>query len=286
METVCNERFVARHLSVAMELAICLSGWPAAAIETGSDPAPPVSGRLYANEDGTDRLTAEQRPFVFLEDPSTPSARVWAFRYGLSLGSRGAALRPVPIGQPSDGAINQFSLGYGMTDWLEPVVDLVASDTNGNIAASERVGAKFQLTSPDSRWRAAVLAGGLHEGTDGASVAWMQASGSYTAGHVLFEANAYLEHVFASGRDSLDYIAMLGGSYMVTPWIRAGAEYVGQDLEEALDPGAEGGARMGFGPDLAFSFAGNRFQFVIAALLGLTRISPAAIMSASVLANY
>jgi hypothetical protein len=49
---------------------------------------------------------------------------------------------------------------------------------------------------------------------------------------------------FASGRDGIDILAFVGASVRATESLRIGAEYVGQDLEDAFEhQEAEGGAR-------------------------------------------
>lgn len=234
------------------------------------------------------RVTAEERPFAFLVDPSTPTQGVFAVGYDVGMGSGISADRPIPVVLQNQGVASNFSAGYGATSWLEPMVNVnVNSNLQNNTTTADTVlGLKFQLTNPDSRWRAAVLGGALREGQSGSYGTWVRATGSFSTGPLLVEANAYAEHIFAAGRDALDYIGMLGADYRVLPFMRVGAEYVGQDLEEMFDAGAEGGARMGLGPDIALDLDRGRFQFVVAALFGLNSISPAAIVRAGLLGSF
>jgi len=259
--------------------------------------APPrafASESIYAGEtvktraEYEGRVTAAEHPFTFLVDPSTPSAGVFEAGYAIGLGSGVSADRPIPVVLQNQGVSNAFSLGYGVTGWLEPVVnlDVTVNTTTQQTTLNGFAGAKFQLTHPDSPWRAAVLAGGLREGWSNAWGAWMRASGSFSTGPFLAEANAYVEHVFAPGRDAVDYMGMLGVSYRVVPFLRVGAEYVGQDLEGLVDPEAEGGARMGLGPDLALDIDHGRFQVVVAALFGLNAISPTAVVRAGLVGSF
>ena len=64
---------------------------------------------------------------------------------------------------------------------------------------------------------------------------------SYDLGRLRLATNVHAERAFASGRDNVDVLLLAGASYRVLDEIRIGVEYVGQDLEEALDD--EGGAR-------------------------------------------
>lgn len=222
------------------------------------------------------RVTAEEQPFAFVVDPSTPCKGVVAVGYTIGMSSGISADRPIPVVLQNQGVANNFSLGYGVTSWFEPTLNVnVNSNLSSNATTADAIlGLKFQLTNPDSPWRASVRG------------AWVRGLGSFGAGPLLVEANLYVEHVFETGRDALDYIGMLGASYRVLPFMRVGAEYVGQDLEEVFEPGAEGGARMGMGPDVALDLDRGRFQIVVAALFGLNSASPTAMLRAGVLGSF
>jgi hypothetical protein len=228
----------------------------------------------------------EQRPFAFVVDPSTPGRGTVAVGYTLGVGSGISADRPIPVVLQDAGLSNQFSLGYGVTSWFEPMVEVTATSNNGNTVTSATLGMKFQLTSPDSPWRAAVMTGALREGTSGAYGMWARAAGSWGRGPLLVEVNGYLERVFATGRDSVDYAVTGGASWRVLDWLRAGAEYVGQDLEEMGDGGAEGGARQAVGPNVALSLDRGRYQIVAATLFGIGALSPAALVRVGVLGSF
>ncbi len=233
-------------------------------------------------------VNAEQRPFAFLVDPSTPRAGNFVVGESLGFGSGITADRPIPVVLQHRGVSNDLSLGYGITPSLEGITNLnVNFDTsNGATTVNGILGAKLQLTHPASPWRVAALAGVLREGGSASWGAWARGAGSFTTGRLLIEANAYLEHVFAQGRDAVDYIGMLGTSYRVAPVLRVGAEFVGQDLEELSESGAEGGARMGVGPDIALDLDHGRIKIVVAALFGVTAASPEAIVRAGVFGSF
>jgi hypothetical protein len=234
------------------------------------------------------RVTAEQRPFAFLVDPSTPSPGVLAAGYTFGFGSGISADRPIPVVMQKQGMSHAISVGYGVTSWFEPMatVNVTADLATSRVTASGLLGAKFQLTNVDSPWRASVLAGGLWEGGSASPGVWLRATGSVAAGGFLAEVNGYAEHVFAPGRDAIDYVALLGASYRVLPALRVGAEFVGQDLEELGDPGAEDGARLGVGPNVAVDLLRGRVQLVAAVLFGLNAVSPTAIVRAGITGSF
>jgi hypothetical protein len=49
------------------------------------------------------RVTAERHPFAFLEDPSTPSAGIFAAGYTFGLGLGTSVERPIPMALEKDG---------------------------------------------------------------------------------------------------------------------------------------------------------------------------------------
>ena len=65
-----------------------------------------------------------------------------------------------------------------------------------------------------------------------------------------------------------------GVSYRVVGWFRAGVEWVGQDLEETFDDGAEGGARHFIGPTAALQLLQDRLTIVAGPSVGLSSGSP------------
>jgi hypothetical protein len=228
----------------------------------------------------------EVRPFAFVVDPSTPGRGALNLAWTAGLGSGIAADRPIPVVLQGAGPSNQLSLGYGVTSSLEALADVTAFSSNGGTVASATLGMKLQLTSPDSPWRAAVMTGVLREGASGAAGVWGRAAGSWGAGPLLVEVNGYVEHVFAAGRDSVDYAVMGGASWRLSDGLRAGAEYVGQDLEELGARGAESGARQAVGPTVAVSLDRGRYQVVAATLFGLGAQSPTALVRVGLLGSF
>jgi hypothetical protein len=253
---------------------------------SGEGPSPSETEGVRKIAEPESPAVFEQRPFAFVVDPSTPAAGTVAMGYTVGVGSGISANRPIPVILQAAGLSNHLSVGYGVTGWLEPMAEVMAVSSNGSTVTSATLGVKFQLTAPDSPWRAAVLTGALREGASGANGVWLRASGSWGAGPVLVEANGYAERVFLPGRDSLDYAVMGGASYRLLGWLRLGAEYVGQDLEEMGVGGAEGGARQAVGPNLALDLDRGRYQIVATTLFGVGTQSPAAVVRVGLLGSY
>jgi hypothetical protein len=109
-------------------------------------------------------------------------------------------------------------------------------------------------------------------GDDGA---WVQAAFAQDIQRLRVGTTVHAEHVFSQGRDGVDMMVQVGASYRVVGPLRAGVEYVGQDLEEALNPEAEGGARHFIGPTASVQLLGDRLTMVAGPSIGLSQFSPA-----------
>ena len=65
-----------------------------------------------------------------------------------------------------------------------------------------------------------------------------------------------------------------GASYRILDWLRAGVEWVGQDLEEQFKDASEGGARHFVGPTASLHLLQDRFTLVAGPSVGLSTQSP------------
>jgi hypothetical protein len=233
-------------------------------------PAPPPA------DDGGGRgrtaaVHAEERPFVFLLDPSTPNRGDFTVEYGLGLGSGVAAERPLPAA--GGGTLTHaLTVAYGATERLSPFVQgRIGQPTtpDGGATAGLSAGLQWQLTEPGRPFRAALWGAFLREpgGPLGGAV---RAAVSVDLDRLRLAANLHAEKVFATGRDAVDLIALAGASYRCADWLRLGVEYVAQDLEDAVERGeAEGGARHYAGPSVALDLDRGRVQLVAGPAFGL-----------------
>ncbi len=233
------------------------------------------------------RVTRQERPFAFTADPSTPSAGVLTASYGFGLGSGIAADRPLPVNVATATGSHTFEVAFGATDRLAPFV----SATLGDVDAATRTqavaaGLAWQVTRPGAPLRMSVSVAGVREATSGATGVTALAAGSLDRGPLRVAANLRTDKVFAQGRDSADYLVTVGASFRVASFLRVGAEYVGQDLEELVAPEAEGGARHAAGPTVALDLDGGRYQVALGSGFGLTARSPRALARGTVAFNF
>jgi hypothetical protein len=222
-------------------------------LEEGTEPAP-IAARKHA----------EERPFVYAMDPTTPSRGDVSLDYTVGLASGVAADRPLPAGLAYDGVVHGFTTAFGATDRLAPfAVGRVLQSTDPSSAAKGdgALGLRWQITAPDSHFRLTLAGAGMRDFT-GALGGWGRLAASYDVGGLRMVGNLHAERAFAKGRDSVDVLVVAGASYRVHETLRVGVEYVGQDLEESFEHQAEGGARHYAGPNVAMDLGRGGFQLV------------------------
>ncbi|MCB9680602.1 MAG: hypothetical protein H6733_03950 [Alphaproteobacteria bacterium] len=85
------------------------------------------------------------------------------------------------------------------------------------------------------------------------------------AGRVDVTVNARLAHVFEPERDPVDVRVSAGTLVRATPWLRAGVEYAGVELEEKPDDedAADGGGRHYVGPTVVLSAMKDHLRFSV-----------------------
>jgi hypothetical protein len=121
----------------------------------------------------------------------------------------------------------------------------------------------------------AVASAGYARELTGANGTWARVAITQDFGPMRLATTLHGEHIFAAGHDAVDMTAMLGANVRVAPFLRAGAEYVAQDLEGALDPEeAERGVRHFLGPSASFTLLDERLTIAGGPAFGLSAISP------------
>jgi hypothetical protein len=251
-----------------------------------SDEAPSLSWHPDAGKDApsaaapTDSVQYdkhhEQEVFAYVLDPTTASKGDVNLEYRLGLASGVAADRPLPARLAVPGVEHAATLNYGVTDRIAPLVTVMMlepTDHNARPQGTASFGARWQLTNLDSRFRL-TLATVFFREFEGGLGAYGRFAASYDVGRLRLAMNFHGEHVFQPGRDGLDVMVLAGASYHVLDPLRFGVEYVGQDLEETFNAGAEGGARHFVGLDVALDVVGDQVQLVLAGARGFDRESP------------
>jgi len=234
------------------------------------------------------RVTREERPFGFVAAGTTPSREVWSLGYTFATGSGISAERPIPVDMMHAGASHTLLLAYGLTGRLAPFasVTISAREPTSGLSTTVMAGTRYQFTDPEGPLHLTVSGAVIGEGASGSAGISALAAASFDGGPICFATNLQADRVFATGRDSVDLTVSGGISYRVLSLLRLGVEYVGQDLEDAFEEDAEGGARMAAGPSAALDLDRGRYQITIASAFGLTAKSPTAVFRAGITFNY
>ena len=283
----------------ALPLCAAFLAWAPLAI---ADPAPPARALPRWNADPppqqdegrtshpTSVRHGEQRPFVFLQDPSIPLPAEVSVEYTLQGASGVAAMRPLAANLGVQGAVHGATVSIGATPWLavfaSGFVRQPMDQANASVSGTGQAGVRLLFTAPTAPFRLGVSSAVLREFEGSVGVA-TRVTGTYDIGALRLAGNAHVERVFATGRDSLDLLAFGGASFRATDQLRLGAESVGQDLEDAFERReAEGGARHFAGPVAALQFFGDSLWVTAGPAFGLNEKSPRLLGRLSMVASF
>jgi hypothetical protein len=130
------------------------------------------------------------------------------------------------------------------------------------------------LTEPGADGFRLIAAGGYLRDFARDDAPFVDVAASMDVGRVRFASFVHAEKMLASDRDGVDLYATSGASVKATEALSVGAEYVGQDFEDAWEPSeAEGGMRHFAGVTLALSPV-PRAAIVGGPAFGLNRSAP------------
>jgi hypothetical protein len=193
---------------------------------------------------------ADDRPYVMVVDGAGPSEPEVEAMYGLSVGARGSgAVRLVDPTLGRNGVVQQLGAQAAAAPWIAlGAYGLLsaANESDDPVTATAGGYAHFTVARPDPLSREGGSFGiipGMHRELEGVIAATLTLAGGWKFGRFEAGGNLLLERRFTSDADPLDVIVRLAVAQAVLPELRLGLEYVGQDLEDAVeDEEAEGGA--------------------------------------------
>jgi hypothetical protein len=219
-----------------------------------------------------------ERTWSFQDEPQLAAPMQAVALSRLTYTSVGASpTRPFASNVASPGGTFELGGELGLVNRLS--VEARALLGESGRASTQGVGATagLRLALLPASWestRAVVSAGYLRE-LSGGSGAWGRLTISQDVGRARIAGTLHGEHIFTGGRDAIDVMVMAGVSYRVAGPVRAGIEYVVQDLEGAFDPAeAEGGVRHFLGPTVSAELFDRRLSLVAGPALGLSYASP------------
>ncbi|MCB9631332.1 MAG: hypothetical protein H6721_04230 [Sandaracinus sp.] len=208
-------------------------------------------------------VRADDRPYVFLIDPDGPREQEVELVTALNVGaSASGAIRFIDPTLGQQGVVQQLGVQAGLTPWVamgafgllglgysedNPVDATGGGYVSFTVARPGGVRARYRddEVRPRDGGSFGVTLWGVRE-FEGTFALSGLLNGSWVAGRFSAATNVQLERRFASGADPLDVIVRLAANVDVLhrhDALRVGVEYVGQDLEDAIEgEEAEGGA--------------------------------------------
>jgi hypothetical protein len=234
-------------------LALLLVAPSARAADEPQAEAPPVA-------------SAAPKPWLYLDDPTLPRAASAFTR--VTYTQSHAAPFAADVARP--GAVLEAGAEASLLPWLS----VVATGAGAGDAFGGSGGLRVSLLPREASTHLVVAAGGARE-LSGDAAAWGRIAFGQDIGRARVGAMVHGEHAFGSSRDALDVTVSAGASAAIVGPLRAGVEWVGQDLEGAVDRDeAEGGMRHFAGPTAAVELLGKRLTIGAGPAFGLSHNAP------------
>jgi hypothetical protein len=212
------------------------------------------------------------RPWLYLDDPTTPRPLRVVAHTRATYTEMAPAAKPLALDLAHRGAVVEVGADLGLLSWLALTATAYGAGTDGAVAVTG--GVRVALLPASASTHLVLGAGALRE-LSGTAGAWGSAAFEQDAGRARVGVTARVSHAFAAARDAIDLTASAGASYAVVGPLRAGVEWVGQDLEGAIEPDeAEGGLRHFAGPTASFELLERRLTVVGGPAFGLSPGAP------------
>ena len=161
------------------------------------------------------------------------------------------------------GGLLEIGGEVGLADRLSAVaIGAQGEDAGGSAQTGGMLGLRWSVLPGSTQSTHLVLSGGFLRELEGHSGAWGRLTLGHDAGRARLTASLHGERIFTSGRDSVDVMVTAGATVPLTESVRAGLEYVGQDLEGVLGDETEGGARHILGPVVSAVLWSQRVSLV------------------------
>ena len=218
---------------------------------------------------GGSTATAVDRSWLY-NDPARIAAPGRAVGLMRATYGGGSPTRPLAGNLATAGALVEIGGEVGLVDGLSILaIGAQGEDGAGSGQTGAMLGLRWSVLPRALRHTQLVLSGGFIRELQGSAGAWARASFGHDEGLARFAASLHGERLFATGRDAIDLSVTAGATIRVLDMVRAGMEYVGQDLEGTFAEEAEGGARHLVGPVVSAALFGQRMSATAGPALAL-----------------
>lgn len=228
----------------------------------------------------------DDRPFQFSADGDTTAPRRVTAQYTVTWGaSSEGAIRPIGAASVGlAGVLHMASAEFGIVEGLSLRAYGLLAQGGADVPMAATAGGELRarvLGRAGGPWQVALHAGVLRE-LSGAAAVQGRAVVTGNVGRLRLTANLLVERSTRPRADDVDVIVSAGASFAMTSWLRAGVEYIGQDLEAAWDDEELEGARHLLGPTIAVRSERQGLQLVGGPAFGLSASSPSLVLRAGV----
>jgi hypothetical protein len=222
------------------------------------------------------------RTWLFNDDVALPAPLQGVAVSRLTYSGGNSPTRPFAANLASPGTMLELGAELGVVRGLSVQLIGVRGESYpyGDGATGAQLGIRWAALASRST-RLVVGAGYLRELSRGDG-AWGRVALEHERGRARLALSVHGERVFTPGRDGFDVMVTAGADMRVAGPLRAGIEYVGQDLEGLAEPDAEGGARHIVGGMLSMRLLSDRLSLVGGPAVGLGGPSPRAIGRAAI----
>lgn len=256
-----------------MKLAalVALTSLALARTALADDPAQPTQPDAVQPEAAP--KSTVQRPWLYGDDTTIPAPLSAVITTRTTYTASRSVTRPFASNVSAPGGLAELGAEVGVL----PLLSLQATGVLGfgdGLAAGMVGGFRFAPLAHTRSPFQLVLGGGYLRDRSADNGVYARAAATYDVGRLRLGTTVHGEHVFSPGRDAVDLLVTAGASVRVAGPVRAGVEYVGQDLEELADAEAEQGARHFLGPTLAFDALDHKLMFAAGPAAGLSSQSP------------
>ena len=236
-----------------------------------------IASPASAEERATLPLAPPPAAFLHVDGATAPSVGVTVARSAVTISDAGSGARPFASDLGRAGIVYALGAEAGLTPWLSFVATGLTDGPSADLATASGMsaGARFAPFAGGAT-RLSLTVGALRE-LAGATGTFARIAFAHDVGRARLAMSAHGEHVTSPGRDGLDVMVSAGATYAIAGPLRIGVEYVGQDLEGALDPTELEGVRHFVGPTMALDLERHGLSLVAGPAMGLSPTSPRAV---------
>ena len=225
----------------------------------------------------TSEREAPRAAFLHVDGATAPAVGTSVGTSSVTVTDLGSGSRAFASDLARAGAVYTLGAETSLTPWLSFTATGLTDAPSADLATASGVTAGVRLTPLSvGPTRMSITVGALRE-LSGGTGTFARLALARDFGRTRVAVSAHGEHVVTPGRDAIDVMVSAGASYAVSGPFRLGVEYVGQDLEGALDPTELEGVRHFVGPTASIELFDRRVSVVAGPAAGLSYGSPRAV---------